>query len=366
MRLHLPATLSRFAPRRSERGRRRTGLVASAIALGVVVAVTTAAPVGSVERPTSRQLSDIRMQASEALVAHTLSDLPDPAAVMSSTGPIAYGTNTAHEGRWLNVPAVRRADGTTQVIDALPTVHSWSVVGFVWAPSVWHVVDEAAGIDHWVMYVTTHHLESGRQCVGVATSSDPFSAFTPIGDEPLVCQYDLGGTIDASPYVAPDGSLHLLYKNDGNCCGMSTTVFSHQLDPSGTELVGEPTSLLTGKWNWEGGLIEGPSMLVTDDEMFLFYSANKWDSDSYAIGMATCDGPTGPCERVGSGPWMASVGDMAGPGGQEFLRTRSGAPVMVFHAWTPGEVGYDGGGARQMHVHRLEFEDGVPLAPTAA
>lgn len=327
-----------------------------AVACLLVVTVTTLA---AATPATADAASDARV----------VSDLPDPSAVMASGGPVVYATNTEHEGQWLNVPAMSTVRGAPTVIDALPTVPSWSVPGFVWAPSVWHVQEAAAGadgdagtdaVDHWVMYVTTHHLESGRQCVAVATATSAFSTFASTDDEPLVCQASAGGTIDASPFVADDGSRWLLFKNDGNCCGLATTIWSQQLDASGTELVGEPHALLTAQPGWEGGLIEGPSMLVDDDELHLFYSANRWDTGDYAIGHAHCDGPTGPCVRSSDAPWMSSDDGLAGPGGQEFMTLRNGRTVMVLHAWDPDAVGYERDGARSLHVRRVEVTDGDP------
>ena len=47
--------------------------------------------------------------------------------------------------------------------------------------------------------------------------------------EPLVCQFDLGGTIDANPFRDSDGKLYLYYKSDGNRVGKKTTIWGQRL-----------------------------------------------------------------------------------------------------------------------------------------
>lgn len=105
-------------------------------------------------------------------------------------------------------------------------------------------------------------------------------------------------------------------------------------------------------------------MIEVDGKIHLFYSANLWDTDRYAIGHAVCASPTGPCEKDRL-PFLTSTDAYSGPGGQEFYTDRAGRLWMTFHGWLPGEVGYAGGGSRRLFVEEVTFDrQGDPqLAP---
>ena len=78
--------------------------------------------------------------------------------------------------------------------------------------------------------------------------------------------------------------------------GQPATLWSQQLTPDGTALVpGTPSALLTPSQAWQGGVVEGPSMISSGGQDVLFYSANDWKTTNYAIGFADCTGPLGPC-----------------------------------------------------------------------
>ena len=56
--------------------------------------------------------------------------------------------------------------------------------------------------------------------------------------------------------------------------------------------------LSTAPGTWEGPLIEAPTMISSPSGVQLFYSANPFETPQYAVGVARCDGPTGPCSRI--------------------------------------------------------------------
>jgi len=49
-----------------------------------------------------------------------------------------------------------------------------------------------------------------RQCISRAVSDNPAGPFVDERSEPLVCQLELGGSIDPSPFVDADGTPYLL------------------------------------------------------------------------------------------------------------------------------------------------------------
>lgn len=96
----------------------------------------------------------------------------------------------------------------------------------------------------------------------------------------------------------------------------------------------------------------------------LFYSANAWDSSRYAIGVARCTSPEGPCRRESTGPWLSSTRLARGPGGQEFF-TALGERWMIFHGWAAGDrIGV--GAQRRLFVEIVDFDDGRPVTVGAS
>ena len=63
----------------------------------------------------------------------------------------------------------------------------------------------------YVLYFTAASKAYGCECLGVATSSAPAGPYTPVGDQPIVCQSVIGGTIDPAPYTADNGTMCALY-----------------------------------------------------------------------------------------------------------------------------------------------------------
>jgi hypothetical protein len=244
---------------------------------------------------------------------------------------------------------------TEKIEDALAKPPGWASGSGGWAPSV------LARDDGFVMYYTIQDAASGRQCISRAESTEPEGPYTDSTSKPLVCPTEMGGAIDPSAFVDGDGRPYLLWKNDGNCCGMPTGIWIQPLSDDGLSFTGAPLQLLHADQAWEGGIVEGPSMLLKDDKYYLFYSANNWKSDAYGIGYAVCEGPMGPCQKALDHPWLGSSAAAAGPGGQEFF-TDGDETRMVFHAWINGKVDYDNGGHRSLFTTRITIEDGKPVA----
>ncbi|MFQ5557438.1 MAG: family 43 glycosylhydrolase, partial [Acidimicrobiales bacterium] len=236
-------------------------------------------------------------------------DFADPFLVVADGVFTAYATNTL----LANVPTLQAGpDGGGYVGDSLPDLPAWTEPGRVWAPSVLRVGDG------YVMYYTSREVASRRQCIGVATASGVTGPFVDSRTEPFICDLAGGGSIDASPFVDLDGAPWLLWKSDGNCCGLATRINVQRLTADGTGLIGEPVQLIRDDLAWEDGVVEGPTMVAGGGGYHLFYSAGRWDTEDYSIGHAVCESVTGPCEKDG-GPWLASYGRATGPGGQEVV-----------------------------------------------
>ncbi|MHB1138310.1 MAG: glycoside hydrolase family 43 protein [Microthrixaceae bacterium] len=276
-------------------------------------------------------------------------DFADPFMLAVDGTYYAYATSTTDA----TLPVIELRDGIAPTLRSVElTLPTWSTGQAQWAPAVF-AVDGA-----YVMYFTTEVAATQRQCVSFAVADDPLGPFRDPSSEPFVCQEQLGGTIDPSIVVDAGGGPWLLYKNDGNCCELPTSLWSQRLAADGRSLVGDPHRLLTARREWEGDLIEAPSMVVDGRRHLLFYSANAWDSSRYAIGYAECESVAGPCVRREPSPWMSSEPITRGPGGQEFFAA-DGELWMVYAAWRRGEIGYPDG-QRRLFLDVVEVRDGVP------
>ncbi len=285
------------------------------------------------------------------------SDFPDP--YILRVGDTYYGYATTN-GSTTNIRVIRSDDlvNWEYLGDALPALPEWSVLssGYTWAPGVLQVEG-----DEYLMYYVARDEDIDRQCIGIAVSNDPDGPFVDPSDEAFICQTDLGGSIDAHPFQDDDGKHYLLWKNDGNCCGLEVALWIQELSPDGRNLVGNPAKLIERDQPWERPLIENPAMVKHDDKYYLFYSGNWWESHQYAIGYAVCETVTGPCEKPLDEPWFEYEAPVMGPGGQTFFTDEEGNLWMAYHAWTGAEVGYTAGGERSLHIDLVTFEDGQPV-----
>jgi beta-xylosidase len=251
--------------------------------------------------------------------------------------------------------------------DPLPKLPTWSS-GDTWAPEV------AKIRDRYVLYYTAHDPEqkrpdgNGAQCITRAESSSPEGPFVDDSTRPLVCQPDLGGSIDATRFEDADGRQYLIWKNDGNCCGLPTRFYIQELTADGRGLRGRPIDLgVVNDAEWEDGLIEAPTMLLKDKVYYLLFSANGYDTEFYAVGYATASNLTGPFEDAPENPVLASAwgrpppSRARGPGHQSVVATPTGDMWIAYHAWDQDAVGYANFGQRALWIDRLTLANGKAI-----
>jgi beta-xylosidase len=279
-------------------------------------------------------------------------NFPDPGAIAVDGTWYAYGTNDTAA----NVPVLTSPDlvNWTRRGDAMPQVGPWAGRGNTWAPEVIEVNGA------YLLYYTARSTATNRQCIGVARAAKPDGPFVDDADRPLICQADEGGSIDASPYRAADGTLYLYWKNDGNAIGRPTYLYGSRLTPDGRALAGWSVRLLQNDAAWEDHVIEAPQMVTHDGRLYLFYSANAFDRDVYAMGYATCDGPLGPCRKAAENPILKSSPAAAGPGHSYLVTASDGQTWLLYHAWPPDAIDSVLPG-RQLWVDRVDWIDGKPV-----
>jgi len=224
-------------------------------------------------------------------------DFPDPFVLRDGTTYYAFATN----GGGKNVPVARSSDLATwsELADALPVLPAWAAANasLTWAPSVLRRGST------FVLYFTARSKAAGFQCIGRAVATQPGGPYVDDSAEPFVCQVAapqaLCGSIDASPFVAPNGDPYLLWKSDENAsaCAGDARLWTQRMGVDGVSLLGVPIELLKRDRSWEAPLVEGPSMFAAGNVYYLFYSANWWESSNYGIGYAVCNTPYGPCSK---------------------------------------------------------------------
>ena len=280
------------------------------------------------------------------------SNFPDPQILPDGDGWVAIATN----GNGMNVQTLVSDDLVTwtQGSDALPDLASWTTAGKVWAPEAHRFGGR------WVMYYTTMAPDPAIQCIGLAVSDEPKGPYRDTSSKPLVCEQDQGGSIDASPFVAADGTAYLYWKNDGNAVGLDTWISVQRLSTDGLRLEGKPRRLFRQDLPWEGQLVEGPFVWERDGVFHLFYSANDYGSANYAVGHATSSSPTGPFTKDPE-PVLTSTDVAAGPG-HCALFEKDGRVFMVYHAWPPDAIGSEVPG-RTMWLSEVTF-DGLKASVT--
>lgn len=303
------------------------------------------------------------------------SDFPDPYLVEHQGEYIAYSTNSGGT----NLPMIVSRDliAWSQVmdpaapkkkLDAMPALAPWVKAGRTWAPEVLKLGDR------WLLYYTANHRKRDLQCVGVAVASDPRGPFRDSSAEPLVCQFELGGTIDAHPFRDGDGKHYLYYKSDANNpkVGKQTAIWVQPLSADGLQVSGKPVSLLTNDKPWEAHVIEAPTMVRRPDGGYtMLFSANHfgWEGHQtlspYAMGYATCTGPMGPCTDAPDSPILysyssKSAGCLSGPGHQMVFAAQ-GKAFIAFHAWAANAGCRNLNKGRFMYIAPLGWKGAKPV-----
>lgn len=272
---------------------------------------------------------------------------PDPDVLADAGDYYLYATN---DGANVQLARSRDLQDWEFLPDALPRLPAWAEAGRTWAPEVSARPDGRG----FVMYFTALHRESGRQCIGAAVSATPAGPFDPVGAEPMICPLEQGGAIDAAAFLDSDGRFYLLWKNDGNCCGLDTWIWIQELSADGLRIRGKPAPLIRQDQPWEGDLVEAPTLWKHSGRYYLFYSANAYSGRDYAIGYATADRPLGPYKKAGQLLGTRDKVPILGPGGQDVVA--NGADNwLVYHSWSP-DMSYRG-----VRIDPLDWHDGAPV-----
>jgi hypothetical protein len=248
--------------------------------------------------------------------------------------------------------------------EVLPTLPSWSapnlgtlLIGVVWNPEVFkfgstYVMYFAVGVKNY--HPTSH-------CIGVAQSNSPTGPFIP-SQAPLVCQLNLGGSIDAQAFFDPSGPngpqnpYYLIWKSDNdNLYGnrqatrdlagcVDCSFYVQGLSNDGMTLTDTgnqnwPRRIFSADKTWQQGLVEAPQLTWgPDGSIYLFYSGGiAFVTPEYAVGVARCASITGPCTDLSNTPLIGSNTQGRGPGEECLYQGRDGSLWVLYDPWFVGD-----------------------------
>ncbi|GAB3519779.1 glycoside hydrolase family 43 protein [Arthrobacter monumenti] len=324
----------------------RSALIPAALLSGLLLAGCSGGGPSTPAGTPSEDASSSGQEMAEPVIDR---DFPDPDVLEVDGTYYAYATN----GNGMNVQVAKSTDLEDWTVldkDAMPDMPSWVIPGKTWAPEVTEVSE-----GNFVLYFTATNFDPARQCIGVATSNSPTGPFVAQGGEMLVCPIDEGGAIDASTFVDDDG-LHLVWKNDGNCCGLATWIQTAPLSKDGLSLTGQPQKLIKQTLDWEGDLVEAPTIVKRGSTYVLLYSANSYSDGRYAIGYASAPKLSGPWSKTPKPIFStkSSGHRYLGPGGQDVVTGPMDQDYLVLHGWDPAFT------YRGMFVAPLEWDGAMP------
>jgi hypothetical protein len=352
---------------------RRSRTLVAGIAAAVVVAALGAAAIAYLHVPNAGARST--RKAAEARVAHLIRESASSSASASTLGS-AVGTSAVaspsyyeppaltdweHPGFTVNSgpdqpdPFVFVQDGRYYLFtsqdrvpqqvpvrsgtvfgtwsapsDALPDPPAWATPDAMWAPDV------ARFDNHYMLYFTSALAGSQppMMCIGDAISTDPAGPYisSPV---PFICQQSMGGSIDPRVFVDSNGQPSMVWKTDQNSLKLNipTEIWSQPLSAGGLHLLGSPTEIFSPDEAWQNSIVEAPQMVLVNGMYDLFYSGGWFNQPSYAIGVARCAGPSGPCHDTSSSPLLASNAQGAGPGEESVFSNNAGI-WMLYTPWS--------------------------------
>ena len=342
------------------KSRRRHAVQISIVLVAVVLAtggaiVTTSIAV-SADRPTAASqppAPPTRTPNAPAIVIadSTIQDLSG-GWLMSNHGEYLLFVSTSFGDTRDNIPILTGSPGNwSSAVDALPTMPPWAVPvsrgGTTWEPEV-HRFGAT-----YVLYYSAKMagVTPPTQCLGTAVATSAAGPYSP-SPQPIVCQRDQGGDIDPQAVIDDSSSQprpYLVWKSDNNSTNHTGTdlIWSQPLAPDGLTVVGSPTTIygLSQVPAWASPIIEAPQMVEAPNRTWwLFYSGGDgFGGPKYAVGVAKCDGISGPCTAMGTQPLVGSNAQGVGPGEETIFQTggsSTGSSTWVLYNPWHGNIPY--------------------------
>lgn len=257
-----------------------------------------------------------------------LVDTPDPGVVR-------------HDGKWYVYYTFANRNGKYGIVESTD-LKTWTPAGTIFTPetlpawasksSNWWAPEVHKIGNQFVAYYTARADADNRFAIGAAVADSPTGPFRDKG-APIKATHGVG-LIDVTMFLDPVSQKRfLIWKEDRNDFKPPepTPLLMQEMTSDGLALRGEPREILRNDQEWEGDLIEAPSLLHRDGWYYLLYSANGFAGDAYAVGVARSRDIWGPYEKK-TRPILSHDKDFSGPGHQYVIQDEKGTWHLFYHA----------------------------------
>lgn len=237
-----------------------------------------------------------------------------------------------------------------------------------WAPEV-----ASQGGQNW-MYYSIGFGHKNHQ-IRTALATEPMGPYQDVQVNPLVAPSDPPFAIDPHPFRDDDGAWYLFYARDfldsDRGVRAGTALVVDRL-VSMDKVEGKPRVVVRARNDWQrfmadrpmyGGrydwhTLEGPCVVKHGGRYYCFYSAGRWENETYGVDYAVADYVLGPYSDAGneSGPRVLKTvpGKVLGPGHNSLVTGPDGADYLVYHAWDAAMTG------RHLCIDRLKWTPDGP------
>ncbi|WP_205480789.1 glycoside hydrolase family 43 protein [Sphingomonas arenae] len=180
--------------------------------------------------------------------------------------------------------------------------------------------------------------EEDRRSAAFAAAVQPWANTRRPMERFFLMQPLIEATLDNWPLIKP--ALTTFGQAEEIVEALSTPIHARRLSPDGRALVGEEKKVLVNDLDWEGHLIEGPFVTFQEGRYWMFYAGNDFSTPAYGIGVAVADHPLGPYTKQPE-PLLKSTKEWWAPGHASVAPGPDGQPQLFFHAFFPGQCGYN-------------------------
>ena len=248
--------------------------------------------------------------------------------------------------------------------------------------------DHSLGINFWApevvfaegkfwLYYSTGFGDTRHQ-LRVASSDTPLGPYQD-RDCALLDPGSCPFAIDAHPFRDEDGQWFLFYARDfldaENGLRPGTALKVARMK-SMTELEDEGVVVLRARHDWQRfeanrlmygarydwHTLEGPFVRKHGGHYYCFYSAGRWENETYGVDYAVAENVLGPYSSEGNenGPRLLRTisGQLIGPGHNSIVTAPNGDDFIVYHAWDAPMR------ARRMFIDRLVWTSEGPRCRT--
>jgi beta-xylosidase len=236
-----------------------------------------------------------------------------------------------------------------------------------WAPAV------ACFEGKCYLYYSVGQGDKNHQ-MRVAVSETPQGPYHDLG-KTLLNMEQCSFAIDPHPFQDDDGEWYLFYARDFLDCSTEarpgTALMAAHMKTM-TELDDEGVAILRARSDWQrfeanrsmyGRLfdwhtLEGPCVCKRNGRYYCFYSAGRWENETYGVDYGVSDHVLGPYSDEGSekGPRVLRTipGHVIGPGHNTVITGPDHeTDYIIYHAWDKDQK------ARRMFIDKLQWtEDG--------